>query len=178
VIEVSVGGYGRAGLTTSGRAQPGGQGTFSGTGGIQMTAVGGAGGVFSDRSSVDEAGGTPIIVPSGDMPVMASICPGGDHVWALDVNGGVWRWNGQSFERVPGKLRSLSVGPDGSIWGTDYQHNIYRRTQNGWQQVRGRLLSVAVANQNNVWGITPEGTAVRYLGSGQWEPATSFVTPM
>jgi len=117
-------------------------------------------------------------IPIADIPQMASISPGGEFVWGLDVNGGVWRWNSQAFERVPGKLRSLGVGHDGAVWGTDYQHNIYRRTQNGWQQVRGRLLSVSVGNQNNVWGITPEGATVRYLGSGQWETVQSFVTPL
>jgi len=90
-------------------------------------------------------------VGASDIPQLATICPGGEFVWALDVQGGVWRWNGVAFERIPGKLRSLAVGSDGAVWGTDHQDNIYRRTQNGWQQVRGRLRSIAVGNQNNVW---------------------------
>lgn len=86
-----------------------------------------------------------------EIPQLTTLCPGGDFLWALDAQGGVWRWNGAAFDKVPGKLRSLSVGNDGAVWGTDYQGNIYRRTQNGWQQVRGRLTSVAVGHAGNVW---------------------------
>lgn len=28
-------------------------------------------------------------------------------MWALDVDGGVWRWNGSAFEKIPGAILNL-----------------------------------------------------------------------
>jgi len=150
---------------------------YSAGGGSSGVTVSNTGGTFGLNLSA--GGGVSANIGGGStdgLPHLSTICPGGEFVWALDTNGGVWRWNGAAFEKIPGKLRSLAVGSDGAVWGTDYQDNIYRRTQNGWQQVRGRLHSVAVGNQNNVWGITPDGATVRYLGGGQWEPVTQFLS--
>ncbi len=69
---------------------------------------------------------------------------------------------------VPGALKHVSVGADGTVWGVNSADQIYRRSGDGWEQIPGALKQVSVGATSQVWGVNSADQIFRWTGSG-WE---------
>ncbi len=62
-------------------------------------------------------------IPAG----MREVAVGGaNHIWALDPNSNPHKWTGTSWQKVPGALKGIAVGADGTTWGIDHVGVIYK----------------------------------------------------
>ena len=52
-----------------------------------------------------------------------------DRVWGVDGGGNIFKrnWNGNSWQRIPGVAKQVSVGESG-VWIVDGANNIFYRT--------------------------------------------------
>ena len=64
------------------------------------------------------------------------------------MEGGGFKW-----KNIPGKLKYVSVGSDGTVWGVNAANNIYRRTGSTWTNVPGNLKQISAGASNQVWGV-------------------------
>ena len=67
-------------------------------------------------------------------------------IWGVNKENDIFRWNGEDWTQVPGKLRQISVGPDGSVWGVNGIDEIFRWTGQSWQKIPGRLIHVDIGS--------------------------------
>jgi hypothetical protein len=67
---------------------------------------------------------TPLApIPAG----MREVAVGGaNHIWALDPNSYTHKWTGTGWQKVPGALKGIAVGADGTTWGVDHVGVIYK----------------------------------------------------
>jgi hypothetical protein len=79
---------------------------------------------------------------------------------------GIVMVSGPPWTQVPGALKYVSVGADGTVWGVNASDKIYRRSGTQWQQVAGALKQISVGNAANVWGVNASDKIYRWNGSG------------
>ncbi|ORX97082.1 hypothetical protein K493DRAFT_314232 [Basidiobolus meristosporus CBS 931.73] len=88
----------------------------------------------------------------------------GNNIWATTVYNQVYQYTFQfGWKLIPHiKLKSISVGSDGTIWGIDPYMDIYRYTGNKkFVLENGKLRSVHTGNSNHVWGLGCDGSVWR-----------------
>jgi virginiamycin B lyase len=78
--------------------------------------------------------------------------------------GNIFRFNGSSFEQVPGFLTEISVGATLAVWGINASNEVYRYNGSSFQKVPGAVLrSIAVGTEGLVvWGISPSNEVYWY----------------
>jgi hypothetical protein len=50
---------------------------------------------------------------------------GKEHVWGITSDNQIWRWKDNSWELIPGVLKYISVGTDGTVWGLNPSNEVY-----------------------------------------------------
>jgi len=74
------------------------------------------------------------------------------------------------WNKMPGLLKQISIGSDGTIMGVNIHLQIFRWNGDDWSSVNpntGRLLQVSVGNANNIWGVS-ENDAVFKWNDNNW----------
>lgn len=73
-----------------------------------------------------------------------------------------------SLTNVPGALKQVSVGADGTVWGVNAQQQIYSyHSDPGWTNIPGALTQIAVGSGTAIWGINAQQQIYR------WDPVHS-----
>jgi virginiamycin B lyase len=102
-------------------------------------------------------------------------------VWGVNDQNEVFRYNPSqdTFERMPGTLKQVSVGIDGEVWGVGPNDDPFRWTGSQWQPIQGKLQQLSVRNATEAWGVNADHNLFRWNGSA-WEQipiiATRFVS--
>ncbi len=86
------------------------------------------------------------------------------HIWGIDSNGKVVRWNRKGWSTVTGSLTNVTVGADGTVWGTNASDQIYRWMGSSWQRTSGAARQVAVGKAGLVWHLNSRGYMYRWVG--------------
>lgn len=73
-----------------------------------------------------------------------------------------------SWRRVPGDLRQVDVGDDGTAWGVTAAGAIRTWSGKGWVPVPGQLIQISVGSAKHVWGVTSKDLIFRWNGSA-WD---------
>lgn len=99
-------------------------------------------------------------------------------IWALDVTGNHYKWNGAAWEKKGCCVGTLSVGADGTLWATHPSNNNKDMRWNGtrWDEsVPAGMKQVSVVNASTVWGVDDSGTHWK-LNGAQWEKKACCVS--
>ena len=65
-------------------------------------------------------------------------------VWGVNSANEIYKKTTNSWEKVAGGLKDISVGKD-SVWGVNGLDDIYVRTgAGGWQHIPGKLMQVSI----------------------------------
>jgi hypothetical protein len=68
-----------------------------------------------------------------------------------------------SLTNVPGALKQVSVGADGTVWGINAQQQIYEyHSDPGWTNIPGALTQIAVGSGAAIWGINAQQQIYRW----------------
>jgi len=100
--------------------------------------------------------------------------------WMIGTNAvpggfGIYRWNGASWDSMPGGAVRIAVDPQGNPWAVNSAGNIYQWAFNGWKQQPGQATDIGIGAKGDVWVI---GTVAEAGGYGifRWMPTmSSFV---
>jgi hypothetical protein len=76
-------------------------------------------------------------------------------VWATGTNHAIYRWNGSSWETMPGGAERIAVDPDGAAWVVNLGGDIYKYnlTTRNWELKPGNAKDIAVGADGSVWVI-------------------------
>ena len=107
--------------------------------------------------------------PEGDDSIVAGSLEQldvGAEIWGVDSDDYIYRWNGSGWTQVPGRLKHVSVGPDGDVWGVNASDYVYRYNEadNNWTRMDGRLNQIDVGAQ--VWGVSDANYVYKWTGTG------------
>ena len=47
-------------------------------------------------------------------------------VWGVNSGGDIYRWTGSTWQQIPGGLKNVAVGADGTVWGVNHAGGIWR----------------------------------------------------
>jgi hypothetical protein len=111
-------------------------------------------------------------------PALAQISAGlGWNVWGVDPSGSIYRLTtalgAPTWTSVPGELKVIQVGADGSVWGVNAvgQTFTYDSVHSTWTNIPGQLGTgpgdLAVGADGTVWGINPDQQIYRYDSMSQ-----------
>jgi len=83
-------------------------------------------------------------------------------VWVIGTdprNGGygIYRWNGQSWNRVEGGAVRIDVDPYGNPWVINDSHQIFRWVNGLWQRLPGDAIDVGIGANGSVWVVSGGG---------------------
>lgn len=68
-----------------------------------------------------------------------------------------------SFSMVPGALKQVAVGADGSVWGVNAQQQIFFYNPDpGWTYIPGALTQIAAGSSTAIWGINAQQQIYRW----------------
>lgn len=99
-------------------------------------------------------------------------------VWVIGTNPvpggfGIYRWNGQNWDSVPGGAVRIAVDRQGAPWVVNSSNVIYRWAGGGWQQLPGAAYDVGVGANNVAWVIgtnpTPGGFGIYRWNGQNWD---------
>jgi hypothetical protein len=92
-------------------------------------------------------------------PALATISGAADEtVWAVDLNNAILRYNGKTWDNMPGQGRQVSVGRSDLVWSIDPSGNAQRWTGSGWEphgNPGSALTSIAALTDGAVAGTAP-----------------------
>ena len=76
-------------------------------------------------------------------------------VWATGTNSAIYRWNGSSWETMPGGASRIAVDPDGAAWVVNAGGQIYKYNLaiNNWELKPGGAKDIGVGADGSVWVI-------------------------
>ena len=87
-------------------------------------------------------------------------------VWITTPAGQIYRYNGTSFQPIPGNASRVAVGPHGNAWVVNSGGLIYRYTGSNFVPVPGPVASdIGVGANGTVWITTTGGLIYRYNGT-------------
>ena len=93
--------------------------------------------------------------------------------WVVQSTGVIFRYNGASFELMPGLPSDIGIGEDGSVWiiGTNpigNEYDISYWNGSGWTAVPGGAVRIDVGPDGNPWIVQSTGVIFEYV-NGTWE---------
>ncbi|HRI06404.1 MAG TPA: RICIN domain-containing protein, partial [Nannocystaceae bacterium] len=71
-----------------------------------------------------------------------------------------------AWQQVPGGLKHVSAGVDGTVWGVNAADQIWQWTGGGWQQMPGALKQISVGSASQIWGVNSNDDIWRWTGGG------------
>src|SRR5258708_28707587 len=76
-------------------------------------------------------------------------------VWATGTNSAIYRWNGSSWETIPGGASRIAVDPDGAAWvvnagGDIYKYNLANKN---WEIKQGKAKDIGIGADGSIWVI-------------------------
>jgi hypothetical protein len=76
-------------------------------------------------------------------------------VWAIATNGNIYRWDGSSWQAIPGGASRIAVDPSGNPWVVNSDGNIYKYTtsNNQWEMKPGLATDIGIGGDGSVWVI-------------------------
>jgi hypothetical protein len=98
----------------------------------------------------------------------------GGVVWATASNGAIYRWNGTSWETVPGGADRIAVDPDGTAWVVNNPGQIYKYNSlsGSWDIKPGLATDIGVGADGSVWVIgrnpVPGGYDIYKWNGSNW----------
>jgi len=88
---------------------------------------------------------------------LTRISVGGNNVWGVNANQQVWRFNGSSWDQMPGSANHISAASDGSVWCINASQQMWSWNGAGWQQMPGAAIGVSTGGRQNTWCTNPAG---------------------
>jgi hypothetical protein len=95
-------------------------------------------------------------------------------VWATGTNGNIYRWNGSSWQTMPGGASRIAVDPSGNAWVVNSAGYIYKYTpsNNGWELKPGLASDIGIGADGSVWVIgrntVPGGYDIYKWNGSNW----------
>ena len=96
-------------------------------------------------------------------------------VWATATNGNIYRWNGSSWQTMPGGASRIAVDPSGIAWVINSNGNIYKYNSalsNGWELKPGLASDIGIGADGSVWVIgrntVPGGYDIYKWNGSNW----------
>jgi hypothetical protein len=92
----------------------------------------------------------------------ASVFEMRDEAWVIGCDAqeggyGIYRWNGASWDNVPGGAVRVAIGPEVRPWVVNDQNDIFRYTAEGtWETLPGKATDIG-ADGSSVWIIGLDG---------------------
>jgi len=75
----------------------------------------------------------------------------------------------QTWVKITGGLKHVSVGSDGETWGVNAKDQIFRYLgSNRWQLVGGFLKQISVGNRHHIWGVNSADHIYRFKHGYGW----------
>ena len=127
-------------------------------GSLYQSTNGGANFTSIPGSAVDIAGD-----PSGNL-------------WATSSDSTIYKWNGSSWQLMPGQASHIAIGGNGTVWALSPSSScnssaggcsIYRSTDGGqtYTQIPGYANSISADANGNAWITNDSGSIYYYNGS-------------
>lgn len=88
---------------------------------------------------------------------------GKEEVWGCMADQTIYRYReafaAERWQKMPGKLATISRGGDGTVIGTNSAQGIYRYNGAGgsWERLPGDLCQASVARRGMMWGVNKAG---------------------
>jgi hypothetical protein len=95
--------------------------------------------------------------------------PNGE-AWVRNFNQDIYRWNGSSFIRLPGKARDIGVGANGIAWAIGANvvsgdgFGVYRWDGSNWEAMPGAGFRITVGPQGEPWVVNSHNDIYRWSG--------------
>lgn len=86
---------------------------------------------------------------------------GGNQVWVITSNGGIYRLENGNWAHKPGAAVRVAVDAQGNAWVVNKAGQIYTWTNNTWAQFPGVLSDIGVGANGTVWGVNPQQAIYR-----------------
>ncbi|HET9824609.1 MAG TPA: tectonin domain-containing protein, partial [Chitinophagaceae bacterium] len=97
-------------------------------------------------------------------------------VWATGTNDAIYRWNGSSWQTMPGGAVRVAVDPDGVAWVVNRGGYIYKYNaalSNGWELKPGSAKDIGIGADGSVWiigtGATGGGYRIYKWNGSDWK---------
>lgn len=76
-------------------------------------------------------------------------------VWTIATNGNIYKWNGSSWDNIPGGAVRIAVDPEGAAWvvnggGDIFKYNLSIRN---WELKPGKAKDIGIGADGSVWVI-------------------------
>jgi len=84
-------------------------------------------------------------------------------------NGGLYRWDGNSFVEENGYGVRIAVAPNGEAWVVNAAGEIFRQVGKAFQKVDGSGRDIAVAGDGTPWVVGVDDRVYRLIRNN-WEP--------
>jgi len=108
---------------------------------------------------------------------MCKVSVGGNHVWGVDFNQDIFKWNGKSWDAKPGKAICISCSSDGSVWCVSSTDEVFAWDESTWVKQPGSLVHVAVGSKHNIWGLTRAQEIMHWnFTSSNWDTVDGAAT--
>jgi GH43 family beta-xylosidase len=114
------------------------------------------------------SGGTSTTTWQSNWTLVPGSAPGGNallvqasgrspsDLWGVDASTNIWHYNGTSWTQVPGGLKWISQGADGTVQGVAPDNRVWIYTGSGslpWTERPGPLVQLSVTSTGLLWGV-------------------------
>jgi Tectonin domain len=105
---------------------------------------------------------------------------GGNTVWVIGTDNGIYHWNGMSWIAVAGSAARIAVDPSGSPWVVNSEGAIYKWTNGGfYTQLPGAATDIGIGANGAVWilgidGDLPGGYDIFFWTGTVWQQVNGF----
>eukprot|EP00092_Neocalanus_flemingeri_P024879 GFUD01026978.1.p1 GENE.GFUD01026978.1~~GFUD01026978.1.p1 ORF type:complete len:662 (+),score=98.61 GFUD01026978.1:102-2087(+) len=104
--------------------------------------------------------------------IETNVAVGPAGIWGINSAQEIYKKTSNSWEKVDGKLKDISVGHH--VWGVNKDDDILRMNEGTWENIPGKLMQVSASGVNGVngavWGVKSDNSIHRYRSaSSDWE---------
>ncbi len=98
--------------------------------------------------------------------------------WIIDLNNQIYKYNGNTWDNIPGNARDIGVGvgAEGNVWmihttmisSNGYKIKRLNESGTGWDRISGAAVRIDVDSEGNAWIVDAQGTIYHYNGTS-WD---------
>lgn len=92
------------------------------------------------------------------------------HVWGVDADWQVYRWNGRAWDKQDKQLKQVSVGEDGAVWGVDGNNRVFRHAGIATPPAP-EIAKTPLASHETETGLESTEVAARSVPTSSVDPA-------